>query len=214
MTVQSPPRPPRQDELEALIPEARYRQQRRRLLGAMTVALAAVLAVGIYAVANGARSPGTIGPSLGLGTWPSCRPGQLKTEPVLFIGTLTGGGLGFTNTSSSACSLPLGIPRARLLWHGQRLAVRQIHVAHPFRMGGEPVVHVLGPGKSAQIDFDWRNWCGPPKLSNYPRDFPTLEFQFRGGPLLEMRSGPRPHCASPTSPSTITATQPLHYHAS
>jgi len=213
MTVESPPRPPSQNELDALIPEARDRQRHRRLVGAAAIAVAAVLGVGIYAVANGARSPGTIGPSLGLGNWPLCRTAQLKTEPVLFIGTLSGGGLGFTNIGRSACSLPLGNPRPSLFWDGHRLAVRQIHVAHPFRMGGEPVVHVLGAGRSAQIDFDWRNWCGPPKVTT--RHPMTLRFRFGDAPVVSLRSVPNPpYCAQPGAPSTITATQPLHYHGS
>lgn len=213
MTVESPPRPPSENELDALIPEARDRQRHRRLVGAAAIAVAAVLGVGAYAVANGARSPATIGPSLGLGGWPRCRTTQLKTEPVIFIGEFSGGGIGFTNTSDSACSLPLGTPRASLVWGGRRLEVSQIHVAHPFRMGGEPVVHVLGAGKSGQIDFDWRNWCGPPKVTTERKM--TFRFRFGGGPVVSWRSvSNSPYCARPGAPSTITATQPLHYHGS
>ena len=143
----------------------------------------------------------------------TCRSSQIKTQPVLFPGTLGAeGGLGITNTSGSTCSLPMGAPRVSLVLRGQVLAVRQIHVAHPFRAGGEPVVHVLKSGESAQIDFEWRNWCGTPKLSNYPRDFPTLRMQFVGGPAISTRFGPKAYCSSPGSPSTITATQPLHLH--
>src|SRR5262245_29126706 len=132
MTTSAPPRPPLEDQPEALIPEARDRQRHRRLIGGTAIALAAVLGVGVYAAANGARSLSTIGGSLGLGDWPVCRTGQLKPAPVLFVGTLGAeGGMGFTNKSGTACSLPVGTPQVSLFLRGQRLAVRQIHVAHP-----------------------------------------------------------------------------------
>ena len=183
----APPKPPSHDELEALIKEARARQLRRRLLGAAGIAIAAAVGLAVYALTSGGGFLSTNGDSLGLDGAPNCRSSRLKTEPVFFEGVPGArAGVGITNASAAACSLPSGIPHIRLFWHGQRLAVRQIRVAHPFRQAGEPVVHVLRPGKSAQIDFDWRNWCGRPKLSNYPRDFPTLRFEFRGG----LASGP------------------------
>jgi hypothetical protein len=150
----------------------------------------------------------------GLASVPTCRSSQIKTESVIFEGLLGGGGggVGITNTSGSGCSLPTGAPLVSLVLRGQTLDVRQVYVAHPFRMGGEPVVHRLGPGESAQIDVQWRNWCGTPKLSNYPRDFPTVRVDFRGGPVVGMKMGPKPYCASPGSPSTVTATQPIHLH--
>jgi hypothetical protein len=150
----------------------------------------------------------------GLASATRCRLSQLKTEPVIFEGLLGGGGggVGITNSSGSACSLPTGAPLVSLVLRGKTLDVRQIYVAHPFRMGGEPVVHRLGPGQSAQIDVQWRNWCGMPKLSNYPRDFPAVRVQFVGGPVVGLQMGPKPYCASPGSPSTLTATQPLHLH--
>ncbi len=45
----APPKPPAQDELEALIKEARERQLQRRLLGAAAIAIGAAIALGIYA---------------------------------------------------------------------------------------------------------------------------------------------------------------------
>lgn len=52
----APPKPPAQDELEALIKEARERQLRRRLLAAAGVAVAAALGLGIYAILVGGGS--------------------------------------------------------------------------------------------------------------------------------------------------------------
>ena len=53
----APPKPPAHDELEALIKEARQRQLRRRLLGAAGVAVAAAIALGIYAFTIGGAQP-------------------------------------------------------------------------------------------------------------------------------------------------------------
>jgi hypothetical protein len=56
----APPKPPSQDELEALIKEARARQLRRRLLGAAGIAIAAAVGLSVYALtADTARRPGT-----------------------------------------------------------------------------------------------------------------------------------------------------------
>lgn len=60
MLMDSPSRPPTQDELEALIREARQRQLRRRLGVAAVVALAAGAALGIYSVlASGSVASGS-----------------------------------------------------------------------------------------------------------------------------------------------------------
>jgi hypothetical protein len=186
-------------------------EPRRSALARKSELVAAALVIVVAASVTGAILATRGG---GLANAQTCRSSQIKTEPVIFEGLLGGGGggIGITNNSGSACSLPTGSPLVSLVLRGQTLEVRQIYVAHPFRMGGEPVVHRLGPGQSAQIDVQWRNWCGLPKLSNYPRDFPTVRVNFRGGPVVGMQMGPKPYCASPGSPSTITATQPLRLH--
>jgi hypothetical protein len=56
-------------------------------------------------------------------------------------------------------------------------------------MGDEPVVHV-GAGKSAQIDFDWRNWCGAPKVTTRHPDDPPLPV--RDAPVVSLRFVPNP----------------------
>jgi hypothetical protein len=218
MAVSSPPRRPAQDDPEALIPEARQHQRRRRLLALATVTVAVALGLGIYGAATGGGPLGTARGSLGLGGTPkTCRPSQLKTQPIFFgfgIALSPGaGGLTFTDTSGSACSLPPGTPRVSLFWHGQRLAVRQIHVAHFARLTGiprhgEPVVRVLGPSKAGFVDFYWRNWCGPPKVTT--RHPMILNFRFGNAPAVSLRGSFRsPQCTHPGAPSTITATQPL-----
>src|SRR5262245_48775383 len=210
MTVASPPRPPAQDETEALIPEARERQRRRRLLALATVAVAVALGLSIYGAAAGSGPLGTIQRSLGLGTAPTCRSMQLNAH-LIAVASATGGGIAFTNTGST-CSLPLGTPRAGFFWHGQRLSVQQIHATHPFAIVHGPVVHVLGPGKSAQIDIDWRNWCGPrPKLPISRDDQMTLSFRFGNAPIVSVRFLPNPECTQPGAPSTIAASRPFRY---
>lgn len=174
------------------------------------IAVTSAATLGAYAAVSGGGFFGAIGDSFGFGGAPTCRSSRLKTQLFFFEGVPGAvGGVRITNKSSAACSLPTGAPSVSLAVRGQTLAVRQIHVAHPFRAGGEPVVHLLKPGTSAQIDFRWVNWCGRPKLSNFPRDFPTLRFQFRGGAVVSVRFGPKPGCATPGVLSTITATEPL-----
>jgi hypothetical protein len=56
MSVVAPPEPPRPDELEAQIREARARQRRRWLIGAVVVAAATGLALAIAAVLAGGSS--------------------------------------------------------------------------------------------------------------------------------------------------------------
>jgi hypothetical protein len=54
MSVVAPPEPPRPDELEALIREARMRQLKRRLGAAAVVTLVAGIAIAAYSIAAGA----------------------------------------------------------------------------------------------------------------------------------------------------------------
>jgi hypothetical protein len=79
MTVETPPRPPRQDELWALIEEARERAHRRRRRYAVALSLAALAGVGTYLlVAQSARVPARLGHQTpGMGAVPQrFRPGQ------------------------------------------------------------------------------------------------------------------------------------------
>jgi hypothetical protein len=63
MAIDSPPRPPSHEELDALIREARQRQLRRRLLSAAAIATTAAASLGIYAVFSSGSSHPTAGAS-------------------------------------------------------------------------------------------------------------------------------------------------------
>jgi hypothetical protein len=79
MTVESPPRPPEQDELEALIVEARQRARRRRRRYATALLAAALAGAGVYMlVAHSAGGPaGTVHITPGTGAGPQTfHPGQ------------------------------------------------------------------------------------------------------------------------------------------
>lgn len=212
MVVGSPPQPPLQDDPEALIPEARDRQRRRRLIGATVIAVAAGLILVIFAVAGGGGFLGTIHDSLGLGSGaPTCRSTQLKTEhlapgvPAVFnqVSLLGVGITVVTNASHAACSLPA--PEVSIFSHGQRLGVRQVN-GLAFRIGPKaPAVHVLQPGKSAQIDFTWSNWCGSPTLYG-SRQLKTVRLRL-GSALTVSGKLRKPACVQRGSPSTVTVAQ-------
>jgi hypothetical protein len=77
----APPKPPANDELEALIKEARRRQLRRRVLGAAAIGAAAALGLGLYASVLGGSSGSTAGdsPNRAAGA-PLCRSTQLSAS--------------------------------------------------------------------------------------------------------------------------------------
>src|SRR5690242_18435239 len=52
MAVASPPRPPTQDQLDALIPEARDRERRRRLLAAVALGISIGLGLALWAAVS------------------------------------------------------------------------------------------------------------------------------------------------------------------
>jgi Domain of unknown function (DUF4232) len=108
MAIASPPRPPTQDELDALVREARARQRRRRLIGAAAVAVAAAIALISYALASRTAShPGVVTPSVGPASTARCRTGQLAIS-LVHTGAVMGeegGLLRFTNVSRSLCQV-------------------------------------------------------------------------------------------------------------
>jgi photosystem II stability/assembly factor-like uncharacterized protein len=59
MSVVAPPEPPRPDELEALIREARARQRRRRLIAAATIAVAGAVSLSAWAAIPGLGDGGS-----------------------------------------------------------------------------------------------------------------------------------------------------------
>src|SRR5690242_268747 len=115
MVIDSPSRPPSQDELEALIREARQRQLRRRLFVALVVALAAGTVLGIYSVlASGRSVPAAAGRPRGL-TGSDCRTANfaVKEIPISGAGSLYRYGLQLTNRRST-CHLG-GYPLLRFI---------------------------------------------------------------------------------------------------
>jgi uncharacterized protein DUF4232 len=107
MTIESPPRPPTQDELDALIREARQRQLRRRLVGVAFVALAASAALAIHSVlASSGKASASSGQSRGL-VLSACRMPNFAINEIPISGAdaLDRFGLQFTNQSSSPCRL-------------------------------------------------------------------------------------------------------------
>ena len=68
-----------------------------------------------------------------------------------------------------------------------------------------PSIHVLQPGKSAQIDFTWRNWCGSPTLYG-SRQLNTVRLRI-GSALTVTAKLRKPACAQRSSPSTVAVEQ-------
>ncbi len=178
----APPKPPSHDELEALIKEARARQLRRRLLGSAGIAIAAALALGIYA-AIGSNSAS--GRTVGRDNAPvanACRMPSLSVQ-ILDMSNPTGLGrllLRVTNESPNACVLS-GFPVFR--FYDRRGAI-------PFRYDRDGLVRavVLRPHKSAytvfrkfRCDIGVTRWAtrGTLGLRNDPHTV-----GFRGGPAI------------------------------
>jgi photosystem II stability/assembly factor-like uncharacterized protein len=105
MSVVAPPEPPRPDELEALIREARARQWRRRALFAAAIAVVAGVGLSVWAAI-----PGGVSGASGGGGRPSAAPSFRRIEvggrriPIVTIGSsgpvtwaANGGGLWLTS---------------------------------------------------------------------------------------------------------------------
>lgn len=190
----APPRPPQQDQPEALIPEARERHRRRQLLAVAGIAVAAGLGLALYALLGGfgaARTAGKPGGSAGV---PACRPAQLSALPIAFSlipgDTADVGGLDFRNVGSAACSLP-GAPRVSVYLHGRRVPVRQLPANRSLPNSRGPRVHVLAPGKHAFVVF--RYWCRSPNFDTRA----TLRYDFGGGLVLTQKAA-LPACGAPS----------------
>jgi hypothetical protein len=148
----APPRPPSHDELEALIKEARARQLRRRLLGAAAVAIATALALGVYAVVDGAKTTATAGGggpraivACGAAAGWSLSLGPLGSEPT---GQHTAP-LVVTRTGSNACTLS-GYPTVVLQGaHGRTLDFRYSHHGDLVVSARPPRAVYVGAGGSA-----------------------------------------------------------------
>ncbi len=182
----APPKPPAQDELEFLIKEARERQLRRRLLGAAGVAVAAAMALSIYAFLAGGRLDNIAQPPAqggGAGA-PLCRSSQLSASAEFQAATQTMlGGVTLRNISGTACSLPARRPRMSISWRGKQLPTqeRKMVTGPPW-----PLVRVIAPGGKADVFFQlWSCGGSGPKAAVRP----TFLVRFGHGLQLTARSG-------------------------
>jgi hypothetical protein len=184
----APPRPPAQDELEALIKEARARQLRRRLLGAAGVAIAVAIGLGLYAVIAGGTSGSTSGNSSNRSTAaPSCRSTQLAAQTNFEGGggqPILGGGVMIYNTSRSKCSLPQRAPVV-LLSSGNR----QVPIKQFFNPGLDENVQtapLLAHHQVGEVHVLWSNWCANPAT--------VMTLRFGHGVQVTARVNTQPSC--------------------
>ena len=204
----APPKPPTNDDLEALIKEARERQLRRRLLGAAGVAIAAVLGLSLYAlVAGGDRANlGTSQPRPAALQAQPCHAAQLSVD-VFFQGAtqMMIGGAMLTNTGGAACSLPATRPAVRITGQGKRLPAREQALTRALSLPWRPA-RVLAPYAKAEIVMNWGrlNWCGKPT-----KPTPRFVLRFTNGLTLSgIASGlTLPGCG--LDGSTIAVSRPL-----
>lgn len=206
----APPRPPSHDEFEALIPEARARQVRRRLLGAAGIAAVAALALGLYAVFGGTQRQSTsrsrAGAAAGL-----CRSSQISISVPGLSGVIEEGRTGLfvmMNKGSSPCTLPLRPPRATITRLGVPLPVRQVRGRGIVLASWQPLrtIHLLKPGDKAAISSYWQNWCGPPH--SYRAMF-AEHYRFDSRLTIALPIGPHPFCSDRRATSTIRVSPPL-----
>jgi hypothetical protein len=212
--IASPPRPPSQDELEALIKEARERQLRRRLVRAAGVATAAALGLGVYALwgtgspARSRSSSRTSSPAAGS----VCRPSQLVTSVNFYGGIGSGGYFGgatIRNASGTTCILPRSAPSVQISWRGTPRLIRQT----TFRPPDHRLVRLLRPGATAMIYMVWQNWCASAHLQVSRGGLalrpPTVIFTFGLGRALAVTA---PFVGAPSClglpASTLMASRP------
>ena len=114
-----------------------------------------------------------------------------------------------TNTSGSACSLPTGRPRVRILWQGRVLPARETGGGN---FSPAPPVHVLAPHSRAAITMDWSNWCGKPGAGTLIR--PTFQLRWANGLGVDAVNNPAmipPRCGSPSAGAAIVVSVPERY---
>jgi hypothetical protein len=138
--------------LDPLIAEAKRRAHRRRYLFALLLLAAAVA----YFIVRG---EGTPAPRQVDAAVARCNASALSVS-VSFQGALQSemGGFAITNTGRTACSLPIGIPRVVVIWHGRKLAV----VNHAEGRPGVSwrLARRLAPGKTSYVFLRWFDGIG------------------------------------------------------
>jgi Protein of unknown function (DUF4232) len=162
MSVVAPPQPPRPDELEALIREARERQRQRRLLAAAVVGILAAVGLSVWAaVPRGTAKPSHSTRSARGAPIPQCSPAQLDISlPRRFAGLgHINGDLRFTNTSGARCRLS-GWPTVTALEaNGAAIPAKRIPklsmawaLSWPQARRVRPVILARGQSAVAEID--------------------------------------------------------------
>lgn len=159
MAIESPPRPPSQDELDALIREARERQLRRRLLGAAAVAITAAASLGIYAV----FSAGSSRPTSGAPGWGSATTCPLSALPLSLQtqGTATQAVTFLTirNPQRLTCSITAPVV-FEITANGQRAHV----LGNPLRLRLHMTLRGVRSGSLWPLNgVWWANYCGSRK---------------------------------------------------
>ena len=163
MSVVVSPDERRQEELQALIREARERQRRRWMIGAAAVAVVAAAGLSVWAALPGARSVTPPQPAwhVRVSAFAPCSSSQLRISlPRRFAGLgHLNGDLRFTNTSGVPCRLS-GWPTV-LAVEPSGKKIRAIHIPHLWeawalqwpRSRAEQMV-VLRRSRSAYVEID------------------------------------------------------------
>jgi hypothetical protein len=217
MAIALPPRPPSDDELEALIREARNRQRRRQLFLAAGVAIAGALALVAYAVAVAGTptNSGASRPGAGVAVT-ACRPSQLAASIVFHGGITAGGYFGVAtirNTGAGPCVFLANAnpPRVQISWHGKPRPLRQV----AFRPPDHRPVRLLRPDAKAAIWLVWENWCAsphlPPGRGGLAQGRPQMIFAFNFGRHLTITAPyvGAPTCLNPSGASYLQASRPV-----
>jgi hypothetical protein len=193
----APPRPP-QDELEALIKEARERQLRRRLLGAAGIAIVSAIGLGVYAITIGGGSPTRPTDGSASGGPPLCRSAQLSgfAEFNGAAGSILGPVM-ISDRSPSACSLPSGRPVVRISSAGKRPRIVESRQSLSPKLAPR-----LRRGAMAEVFVQWFNWCGRPPTAI------TLVFG-EGLRVTAHLTKTQPPCGDPALPSGLAVSRPL-----
>jgi uncharacterized protein DUF4232 len=138
---------------------------------------------------------------------PMCVPADLRATAGLQGATGSElGGISVTNASHRTCALPV-TPQVSLVWHGRKLAVRQVAFPPGWLRSeyphGSTRVRLLKSRRTAFVVLQWWNWCGPqPWGRGYLQGFVQLRLPGRpGGIMARLRETAAPYCNRP--PSTL-----------
>jgi hypothetical protein len=166
---------------DPLIAEAKRRAHRRRYVLALVLLLAGAAAYSIF------RGEGSPAPRQVASPVARCSVAALSVS-VSFQGALQSemGGFAITNTGEAACSLPTGVPRLAVIWHGRNLVVANHAEGRPgisWRLARR-----LAPGKTSYVFLRWFDGIGaacfkPSPAANKPFT-PRLVLHFAHGFVL------------------------------